>query len=587
MLVDQGAFEIGPERWSLYPERLLATRVPQTLTGVLQARLDGLKAPEKLALQQASVIGFVFWDLALAAIDPQAPESLRSLVQRDLVVPHQDTSLDGAREYAFKHQILHHVTYDTVLKRMRRECHAKAAAWLAGLTGARAHDFVGATAEHYERAGELARAVEYFARAAEQAADRYSHEAALGYVASALALMGEDDHAGDPLLRWRLIDVRQRTLGALGRRADQQGAIDALQRLADALNDDTLRAKVAWRRSYIATRTGDFGTAARAAREAVALAETVGAVELQLDAQRSLAIALVHLGDAEGGKRLAMEGLAAARHRGLRRVEGGFVNTLSVVADRQHDVIATLDTTRQWLVIKRELGNRQNEAIALSNLGFSWLDLGEFTQARENLEAGLKLARAVGHRTIEPYPLTGVSRLALWQGDPEPARVHAQAALDIASAVQDRYIETRALACLGNAELALGRDEEATTAFTRARDVALAIGDMFRYDATAGLGRAALARGDAANALGEIESLLAHLDGGGTLAGTDSPGLIRVTCYNVLARAGDPRAVGQLSAAHAELMTSAAKIGDPALRKSFLDNIPEHREIVATSAGRP
>lgn len=587
MLVDQGAIEIGPERWNLHPERLLATNVPQTLTGVLQARLDGLKPAEKLALQQASVIGFVFWDLALAAIDPAATESLRSLIQRDLVIPHQDTSLDGAREFAFKHQILHHVTYDTVLKRTRRECHARAASWLAGLTGARARDFLGATAEHYERAGDDAQAAEFFARAAEQAAERYSHEAALGYVASALALMGADDESGDRRQRWRLLDVRERTLGALGRRADQQDAIDTLQRLADALSDDTLRAKVAWRRSYIATRTGDFRTAAHAARQALALAEPVGALELRLDAQRFLAIALAHLGDADGGRRLALDGLDVARAHGLRRVEGGFVNTLSVVADRQHDVITTLEMTRQWLEIERELGNRQNEAVGLSNLGFAWLDLGEYAQARDNLDAGLKLARAVGHRTIEPYPLTGLSRLALWQGDDALALAYAQSALDIASAVHDRYIEARALARIGNAELALDRHAAAATAFGRAHDVAVAMDDVFRYDAAAGLARVALAQGDVAEALRAVEGLLAHVGGGGTLAGTDSPGLIRVTCYQVLCRAGDPRAADQLSTAHAELLASAAAIANDTLRQSFLHNIPEHREIVAAWAAIP
>ena len=67
---------------------------------------------------------------------------------------------DGLREYAFQHQILHQVTYDTVLKRHRRELHAKVARWLANLTaqgGLRAGDFLGVAAEHFERAGDAAR----------------------------------------------------------------------------------------------------------------------------------------------------------------------------------------------------------------------------------------------------------------------------------------------------------------------------------------------------------------------------------------------------------------------------------------------
>ena len=52
-------------------------------------------------------------------------------------------ALDDVREYAFSHQILHHVTYGTLLKRTKRALHARVAAWLAGLQGARANDFLG------------------------------------------------------------------------------------------------------------------------------------------------------------------------------------------------------------------------------------------------------------------------------------------------------------------------------------------------------------------------------------------------------------------------------------------------------------
>ena len=73
MLVDQGAIATAGTQWTLRPEKLLTTQVPASLTGVLQARLDGLPAPERRALQEASVIGAVFWDQALAALDAKAP----------------------------------------------------------------------------------------------------------------------------------------------------------------------------------------------------------------------------------------------------------------------------------------------------------------------------------------------------------------------------------------------------------------------------------------------------------------------------------------------------------------------------------
>src|SRR5678815_3119375 len=122
MLVGRGAIETSTPAWTLKP--LLATEVPATLTGVLQARLDSLPRNERLALQHASVIGLVFWDSALAALDGQAADALPALVQGRLVLAHPQSQLGGVREYAFSHQILHQVTYSTLLKRSRRELHA-------------------------------------------------------------------------------------------------------------------------------------------------------------------------------------------------------------------------------------------------------------------------------------------------------------------------------------------------------------------------------------------------------------------------------------------------------------------------------
>jgi len=138
MLIDQGAIETGVDGWTLRPDKLVAAKVPSTLTGVLQARLDGLPAAERLALQEASVIGPVFWDQALFALDAQARPALPALAGRELVLPRPDAALEGLREYAFRHQMLHQVTYDTLLKRSRRELHAKVAQWLSQLDGVRA-----------------------------------------------------------------------------------------------------------------------------------------------------------------------------------------------------------------------------------------------------------------------------------------------------------------------------------------------------------------------------------------------------------------------------------------------------------------
>ncbi len=225
------------------------------------------------------------------------------MTERELVIPHREASLDGVREYAFKHQVLHQVIYDTVLKRVRRDCHAKVAAWLGGLTGSRANDFLGVAAKHFEDAGDNANASEFYTRAAEHAKGRHAHEAVLEYVAKALALIGEDAKPESLLLRWRLLDVRERMLDLRGRRAEQQADIDALQQLADALDDDRRRGEVALRRSGIALHTADFRAMETAARQAMALADdTGGDAVFKLRAQHHLASARNLLGDVASGQ---------------------------------------------------------------------------------------------------------------------------------------------------------------------------------------------------------------------------------------------------------------------------------------------
>jgi predicted ATPase/class 3 adenylate cyclase len=587
MLVDKGALETAVEGWTLHPQKLLATQVPQTLTGVLQARLDALPPAEKLALQQASVVGVVFWDQALSAVDAQSVHELPALVGCELILPRVDAGLDGVREYAFKHQILHQVTYDTLLKRNRREWHARIAGWLASLTSSRATAFQGSTAEHYKQAGDSANACEFFTRAAEHAAARHAYDAVSGHVASALALLDGDagmDPAVTLALRWRLLGVRERTLSLQGRRGEQRADLDSLQRVADMLNDDRRRGEVARRCSHLGTRIADYRAQESAARQAMELAEKAGDDELRLKAQQLLAGAIRELGDIRAARVMAQDGLAEARAREFRAVEGLFLNLLATTAARQRDIVAALELGREELLVSRELGNKPAEAIALGNLGDCWCSLGEFSQARLHVEESLKLTRAVGDLHGQCYPLIVLSTLSLALGEDTQALEHARAALDIAVNTQAAVYEALAVLSLGDAELALGSLSAAAAAFDRAGSVAHAIGLPFQHDVTAGRARVALAIGDVAQAMGWTEAVLAHLAGGGTLDASLSAALIGLTCYRVLMRAGDSRAGAVLARAHDELQSRAVAITDAALRQSFLSNVPENRELLAAWA---
>ena len=106
MLVDDGVIVVDGEGWRVLPERLRAAKVPGSLAGVLQARLDALPGRERLALQQAAVVGHVFWIEALAAVDANAPAAVSALLRRQLVLPRDHRTGEAIGEYVFQHQLM-------------------------------------------------------------------------------------------------------------------------------------------------------------------------------------------------------------------------------------------------------------------------------------------------------------------------------------------------------------------------------------------------------------------------------------------------------------------------------------------------
>jgi predicted ATPase/class 3 adenylate cyclase len=569
MLIDDGAIDTSNESWRVVPEKLLAAHLPTTLTGVLQSRLDSLPANEKRALQNASVIGLVFWERALAALDAASVTALPSLVKRGLLLRHSSDGSDSQQEYAFKHQILHQVTYDGLLKRQRRELHAAVAAWLEQTGGDRAGEVLGIAADHYERAGDTQRACALFAQAAEDAAARFACEAMLGFVARALALVDAGDHA----TRWRLLSLRERHLRKLGDPAGQRADLAALELLAEKLNDDERRISVKLRKSLAARLEGDNQASENLIRAGLNLAgrrlDSVHAAALY----RGLADSLIGLGRYEEAKEAAHTGLELAQSGHNAKEESNLLVSLGLIAMEQGDPAIAVAHFERALQMVRERGDRASEAVYLSNLGVVYAGLGDDRRARECLEQGLAATRAIGRRDDEALLLLNLAATAHGQGDETDALSFANAAFDCAVATAQYDLEAFARLVAGDAELGLGHLEPARRAYleSRSRLETLHIRRQRVLEPVSGLARVALAEGNIDEAMQHCEQLLVHLREGGTFDGTQSPLLLRLTIWQALRAAGDPRATRALDDAIADLQAQAQRVVDPEARHAFLE----------------
>ena len=133
----------------------MRVELPDTVQAVLAARIDLLEPREKHTLQQASVVGRVFWRGAVAALvadrETVNPD-LRRLEERELVATRLSSSLIGQEELAFSHILTRDVAYETLPRRERPSAHARVAHWIEETTGDRRGEFVGLLAHHYAEA---------------------------------------------------------------------------------------------------------------------------------------------------------------------------------------------------------------------------------------------------------------------------------------------------------------------------------------------------------------------------------------------------------------------------------------------------
>ncbi|MFO7571545.1 MAG: AAA family ATPase, partial [Gaiellaceae bacterium] len=107
--------------------------LPETLQGIVAARLDGLSPEEKGVLQDASVMGKVFWAGSLQAGSDGTEPRLRSLERKGFLTRQRRSSLEGESEWAFSHMLLRDVAYGQIPRAERGEKHRRAAEWIEGL----------------------------------------------------------------------------------------------------------------------------------------------------------------------------------------------------------------------------------------------------------------------------------------------------------------------------------------------------------------------------------------------------------------------------------------------------------------------
>jgi class 3 adenylate cyclase/tetratricopeptide (TPR) repeat protein len=477
VLIEDGVIVKGPDRWRVEIERLVEMRVPPTLTGVLQARLDRLPLLEREVLQRASVVGRVFWDSAVACICAPAGEGmdeddvgpvLQLLQEKELVFERKGTSaFEGDREYIFKHAVLHQVTYESVLKRRRRVYHAQAAEWLAERSGERVGEYAGLIGEHYERAEEWTSAAEWYGQAGRQAQETYALEMALAYYKKALAL--EE--------RWEWHKGQVEILHVLGQRGQEEAILKTLEAAPET---PVCEAAYLWGQYYEAI--GDYGQAQAAVERALVAARDSGYVVGELRCLAKLGLVARRQGDFEKAKDWYGQALAVFENQetypdGLGQALLHALNGLGLVHCQQTDFDQAWVCYERALMLSRISSDRQGEAETLNHLGITAFYRRDFAEALSHHRRALKIRQAIGDRNGEGLSWGNLAQVAREVGDYGQAREYLSSALTILQATGNRWGEANAWNELGILYQELGDFSQARTCLQQGLTLSREIGD--------------------------------------------------------------------------------------------------------------
>jgi len=477
-------------------------RLPETVQGIVAARLDGLAAEEKALLQDASVIGKVFWLGALASMDGSArwtlEERLHSLERKEFVRRERRSSVASENEFAFRHVLVRDVAYGQITRAGRAEKHRLAAEWIESL--GRSEDHAEMLAHHYLSALELARAVgaptaelgERGRIALREAGDRAlalnAFSAAERYFREALALWPAED-PGRPDLLYRLghsillgsgeggpeleeaipgLDpetaaMAEVMLGELtwraGNREGLETRLDRAVALVDGAAPSHAKTFVLANVSRFLMLNGKDAEAIAIGNEAMAMAELLGLEELRAHALNNVGVARFHAGD-RGGITDLERSIEIGNAISSNDVNRGYTNLASIMA-QEGEIRRAHELHKEGLQAARRIGHGGGIRWLTAELAIDEYWLGRWGEALRFADEFVAGSEAGSRHYMEPGARWIRACIGLARDDIAKALEEMEVALEVARGAEDPQILLPTVAAQSVVFFAGGRRAEA------------------------------------------------------------------------------------------------------------------------------
>jgi len=446
-LVESGTLARDTSGWQL-TRALDESAVPDSIEGVITARLDRLEDRSREVLQVAAVVGRRFPYPVLSGVVARRDElrdQLQQLSEAELILPEE---IERDLAYLFRHALTRDVAYEAILYARRRELHRRVARRIEELNPERLDEQLALLARHYVLAEEWEPAFDYHLRAGRQAQGRYANREAITLYERALQIVDfrlqiSGSQSATYNLRSATVELHERlgVVQALIGEYDMalehyQAALNLLQQQPDAAIDGLVRLHHHIARVYAGR--GDFETALEWVERALTLASQTQSLELArcLDLGASILQRQGRYGQTiEWGERALQlaESLDSPRNQALalKRIGGTYRN--------MGENARALGILERCLAIYEQVQDLAGKADAHNDLANVCSQLGRLAEARRHYEAGAEIKEAIGDIYGQAMIANNLGDVLKLQDDLDEAIMQYQHSLAIFERLGSRY----------------------------------------------------------------------------------------------------------------------------------------------------
>jgi tetratricopeptide (TPR) repeat protein len=481
-LLENGSIQKNDHQYVL-TMKAFNIEVPDTIQGIIAARMDRLQDELKRTIQVASVIGRDFAYRILYAITGMKEELKSYLVELQGLEFVYEKNLFPELEYIFKHALTQEVAYSSLLFRKRKKLHEQIADAIELLYQDRLEEFYEMLAYHYSKSEESDKALHYLKLSGEKAALRYSNWEAFHFYKEAINVLDKQPHCNErnkKAVELRLLmDHPTRCLGYPGdslyiledgeRLSKEIGDFESLAKFyssigfyhlirgnphqgivyaekcfreAAKVQDIDLVTQTGFDLCASYTAIGDYIKIAEVAKQATDLLEKTkreseffgGPYNLNLYSAFLMysGLAMTAIGNTAQGDQLCKQGLGFALEINNRRSIGWAELIYCTVLNLKGDGGSAMEHSQNAIRYIEETQTVFLLGIAWVFLGWSYYFLGDLDTARKYVEKGIRIQQESGLSIMMSQHFYFLGTIALDSGDIDSARSCAEEAINIA-----------------------------------------------------------------------------------------------------------------------------------------------------------